>query len=235
MLRIPDKSIDMILTDLPYGITKCAWDVVIPYAPLWEQYNRIAKENAAIVLFSTEPFTTDLINSNLKHFRYKWIWNKSNAANFANAKRMPLKIHEEICVFYRRQPVYNPQFWYSTPYKGRTEKRKVPLEIFGSGSGLHEHIILAGSEDGRRYPVSIINFPKENSRFHPTQKPVALLEYLIKTYTNESEIVLDSCCGGGSTLVAAIQTNRRYLGFELNPEYFDIACKRLAEAAGKST
>ena len=226
MPRIPDKSIDMILCDLPYGITACKWDAVIPFKPLWAEYHRIAKDNAAIVLFSGEPFTSALISSNIKDFRYHWIWNKGRGSNFQNARFMPMKCHEEICVFYRRHPTYNPQWWYSTPYKATNRKRKNPSEIIGSGR-INDFNISAGSADGRRYPLSILNFPKETKSLHPTQKPVALLEYLIKTYTNEGEVVLDNCFGSGSTLVAAVNTNRRYIGFELEPKYFEIARERL--------
>jgi len=224
--RIPDKSIDLILCDLPYGVTKCKWDEVIPFEPLWEQYHRIAKDNAAIVLFSSEPFTTNLIKSNIKNFRYKWIWNKGRGNNFQNARFMPMKSHEEICIFYRKLPTYNPQWWYSTPYKATSRKRKNSLELLGEGI-ISQNMIAAGSKDGRRYPLSILNFPKEVKSLHPTQKPVALLEYLIKTYTNEGDIILDNCFGSGSTLVAAANTNRHYIGFELETKYFEIAWQRL--------
>jgi site-specific DNA-methyltransferase (adenine-specific) len=228
MKRIPDKSINMILCDLPYGITACKWDIVIPFEPLWEQYNRVTKDDAAIVLFSGEPFTCNLIKSNPKSFRYKWIWNKGRGNNFQTARIMPMKNYEEICVFYRKQPTYNPQWWYSMPYKAMNRKRSKPAEILGSGSGsIRGFCIAAGSEDGRRYPLSILNFPRDAGGVHPTQKPVALLEYLIKTYTNEGEVILDNCFGSGSALVAAANTNRRYIGFELEQRYFNIARQRL--------
>jgi len=229
MSRIPDRSIDLILCDLPYGITVCKWDIVVPFEPLWSQYNRIAKENAAIVLFSCEPFTSALITSNQKSFRYHWIWNKGRGNNFAHAQRMPMKSHEEICVFYKKQPIYNPQWWYSKPYKALNSVRNRPSEMLGSGR-INEYNFKNGSEDGRRYPLSILNFSRDTNGLHPTQKPVALLEYLIKTYTNDGEVVLDNCFGSGSTLVAAINTNRNYIGFELESKYYNIASERLDAA-----
>ena len=236
MSRIPDKSIDLILCDLPYGISACKWDEVIPFDRLWAQYNRIIKDNTAIVLFSDEPFTSNLIRSNSKNFRYKWIWAKSKCSNFQNARRMPMKHHEEICVFYRKLPTYNPQWWFSTPYKAENRKRGTTSEWLGSkvgeayGGSIRDYVVTAGSEDGRRYPQSILNFPCEGKKYHPTQKPVALCEYLIKTYTNEEEIVLDNCFGSGTTLVAAKNTNRRYIGFELEARYFKTACERLGDS-----
>jgi site-specific DNA-methyltransferase (adenine-specific) len=231
MNRIPDHSIDLILCDLPYGTTVYEWDIPIPLEPLWEQYNRIIKDNAAIVLFSDEPFASDIINGNRKYFRYKWIWDKEYGSNFQNARRMPMKRHEEILVFYKKLPTYNPQWWYSTPYKAKNTERRNTYELLSGkmyGGSVRERRIMAGSVDGRRYPTSILRFPRYNTkRLHPTQKPVALLEYLIKTYTNEGDVVLDNCFGSGSTLVAAVNTNRRYIGFELERKYFDMACQRL--------
>jgi site-specific DNA-methyltransferase (adenine-specific) len=216
----------MILCDLPYGTTACKWDVVIPFEPLWVEYNRIAKENAAIVLFSNEPFTSNLIRSNPKDFRYKWIWEKDNGTNFLHVRQMPMKCHEDICVFYRKQPTYNPQWWYSTPYKPLIKIRPNPVETLREGRVKSAHPIK-GSEDGRRYPRSVIKFSRDGKKLHPTQKPVALLEYLIKTYTNEGDVVLDNCFGSGSTLVAAANTNRRYIGYEKDPKYFEIANRQL--------
>jgi len=228
MRTLPDKSIDLILCDLPYGTTANKWDAVIPFIELWEQYNRITKPNTAIVLFSDEPFTCALIKSNLRNFRYKWIWNKERGSNFQNARRMPMKSHEEICVFYRKSPVYNPQYWFSTSYKTKERERRAEIEGLRGGSAAN---ICAAtvSEDGRRYPLSILTFPRDGKRVHPTQKPVPLLEYLIKTYSNEGDIVLDNCFGSGSTLIAAANTGRHYIGFENDPQYFDIACDRLDE------
>lgn len=226
MNNIPDSSVDLILCDLPYGTTGNKWDVIIPFEPLWKQYRRVAKKNAPIVLFSDEPFTCQLIGSNIKEFRYKWIWNKTRGSNFANSHFMPMKCHEEICVFYREKPIYNPQYWYSTPYKTKAKARS--KEISGlSGGSASKYCPETISVDGRRYPLSIIDIPREGKRLHPTQKPVALLEYLIKTYTDPGAVVLDSCMGVGSTCVAAVNTGRHYIGFELDEHYFDLACERL--------
>lgn len=219
MRDIPDGSIDMILCDLPYGTTKNKWDSVIPFEPLWEQYNRVIKDNGAIVLFSQMPFTVDLVASNYKDFRYEWIWEKLSASGHLNANRMPMKKHENILVFYKKLPTYNPQFTEGKPYVAT-------YSTHSSNYGKQKDNITT-INDGKRYPVDIIKFNNDRC-LHPTQKPVALLEYLIKTYTNEGEIVLDNCMGSGSTCVACVNTNRHYIGFELDPHYYDIACKRLA-------
>lgn len=223
MKDIPDKSIDMILCDLPYGTTKNKWDSVIPFEPLWEQYNRIIKDNGAMVLFSQMPFTVDLVASNYKDFRYEWIWEKLSASGHLNANRMPMKKHENILVFYKKLPTYNPQFTEGKPYVAT-------YSTHSSNYGKQKDNITT-INDGKRYPVDIIKFNNDRG-LHPTQKPVELLEYLIKTYTNEGEIVLDNCMGSGSTCVACVNTNRHYIGFELDPQYYDIACKRLDEAEG---
>ena len=223
MKDIPDKSIDMILCDLPYGTTKNKWDSVIPFEPLWEQYNRIIKDNGAIVLFSQMPFTADLVASNYKDFRYEWIWEKLSASGHLNATRMPMKKHENILVFYKKLPTYNPQFTEGKPYVAT-------CSTHSSNYGKQKYNITT-INDGKRYPVDIIKFNNDRG-LHPTQKPVELLEYLIKTYTNEGEVVLDNCMGSGSTCVACINTNRHYIGFELDPQYYDIACKRLDEVEG---
>lgn len=229
MKNIPDKSIDMILCDLPYGTTACKWDSVIPFEPLWQQYKRIIKDNGAIVLFSDEPFTSQLVNSNIKDFRYKWIWNKTRGSNFQNARFMPMKCHEEILVFYKKKPVYNPQFWYSKPYK--TTERKRSKQIEGLSGGSAANVCAATiSEDGRRYPLSILTYARDGKRIHPTQKPVALLEYLIKTYTHEGQVILDNCAGSGSTGVAAVNTGRKFIGMELDDNYFNISKDRIEKA-----
>lgn len=222
MEAIPMGSIDMILCDLPYGTTRNKWDSIIPFDRLWEQYERIIKNNGAIVLFSQMPFAARLICSNIKLFRYEWVWEKDNSTGFLNAKKMPLKIHENICVFYKNPPTYNPQM-----RKGF--KPYVVQNARGSTNyGKQQNVTTVSN--GERYPVDLIKFTRDKSKVHPTQKPVALLEYLIKTYTNEGEIVLDNCMGSGSTCVAAVNTNRHYIGFELEEKYFSIACKRLDEA-----
>lgn len=228
MKELPDGSIDMILCDLPYGTTQNKWDSVIDLKLLWEQYERVIKETGAIVLFSQMPFTVELAHSNLKLFKYEWIWQKTEATGFLNAKKMPLKSHENILVFYKKLPTYNPQFTEGKPYS--YEKFGIGSTNYGDSKGTGKVIV----NDGRRYPKSIVTFKKDKQKqaYHPTQKPVALLEYLIKTYTNEGEIVLDNCMGSGSTCVACVNTSRHYIGYELDPEYYDIACKRLDEVEG---
>ena len=222
MKDIPDESIDMILCDLPYGTTKNKWDSVIPLNKLWKSYERIIKDNGAIVLFSQMPFSAELVHSNLKLFKYEWIWQKDNGTGFLNAKKMPLKIHENILVFYKKLPLYNPQMRTGfKPYKCKQGRHSTNYGAYEQG-----HIT---ESNGERYHIDIIKF-KKDSGLHPTQKPVELLEYLIKTYTNENETVLDNCMGSGSTGVACINTNRDFIGYELNEEYFNIAQNRLREA-----
>ena len=217
MKDIPDGSVDMILCDLPYGTTHCKWDSVIPFELLWKQYNRIIKDNGAICLFSQMPFSAMLVSSNLQMYRYEWIWKKSNSTGFLNAKKMPLKAHESIEVFYKKPPTYNPQFTQGKPYKTTTGSLT---------SNYNKFYKITTVSDGRRYPIDVLEFKSEIG-LHPTQKPVALLEYLIKTYTNEGEIVLDNCMGSGSTGVASVHTNRNFIGIELDKDYFDIAKKRI--------
>ena len=222
MKDIPNKSIDMILCDLPYGTTQNKWDTVIPLNDLWNQYKRIIKDNGAIVLFSQPPFDKILACSNLKMFRYEWIWQKENSTGFLNAKKMPLKIHENILVFYKKLPTYNPQMRLGfKPYRCKQGRHTTNYGDYKRG-----HLT---ESNGERYPIDIINFQREVS-LHPTQKPVALLEYLIKTYTNESETVLDNCMGSGSTGVACVNTNRNFIGFELDENYFNIAKTRINNA-----
>jgi site-specific DNA-methyltransferase (adenine-specific) len=222
MKEIPDNSIDMILCDLPYGTTACKWDTIIPFEPLWEQYNRIIKDNGAIVLFGSQPFTTVLNNSNLKFFRYEWIWTKNNSTGFQLANKMPLKKHENISVFYKKLPTYNPQGL--KPYGKINKRGKV-----GNGGHLanecNEYI-----QQFTNYPTQILEFPYDKEKLHPTQKPVSLLEYLIKTYTNENNLVLDNTMGSGSTGVACVNTNRKFIGIEMDEKYYDISCKRITDA-----
>ena len=230
MKEIPDGSVDMVLCDLPYGVTACKWDVVIPVEKLWEQYKRIVKSNGAIILFGSEPFSSEIRVSNRKDYRYDWIWDKRRGSNFQNAHKQPMKSHENVLVFYQRQPTYNPVYWYGNPYKvGGGERKRIIEGIRGNKSAAKFRPVTT-SEDGRRYPLSIIKFERDGSRIHPTQKPVALLEYLIKTYTNEGETVLDNCMGSGSTGVACVNTGRNFIGMELDPGYFEIAKKRIEEA-----
>ena len=223
MKTIPDASVDMILCDLPYGTTRNKWDSVIPMDLLWEQYNRIIKENGAVVLFSAEPFTSLLITSNLKQFRYDLIWAKTQGSDFLNANRKPLRAHENICVFYNKQPTYNAQKVNGKPYKAKSGEST--SSNFGSFSGSFH----TENKDGKRCPLTVLNFAGEHNRGkkHPTQKPTALLEYLVKTYTNEGETVLDNCMGSGSTGVACVNTGRKFIGIELDPNYFEIAKKRI--------
>ena len=235
MKNIPDKSIDMILCDLPYGTTACKWDNVIPFEPLWEQYNRIIKDNGAIVLFGSEPFSTLLRSSNIQIYKYDWIWIKSSGScsGFVHAKNMPLKKHELISIFSKgamghksqlgdRRMQYNPQGLIYKPTRETSNKK------FGSTVGKRPSQVDEYIREYTNYPTSILEFKNERG-FHPTQKPVALLEYLIKTYTNEGETVLDNCMGSGSTGVACVNTGRSFIGMELNEEYFNIAKQRIEQ------
>lgn len=222
MKDIPDKSIDLILTDLPYGVTaRNKWDVVIPFDRLWKEYNRIIKDNGAIILFAQGMFTADLMKSNPKMWRYNLIWQKTQPTGFLNANRMPLRTHEDICVFYKKLPTYNPRK--TTGHPRKTSKR-------GSASSLNYQETGANAYDAtERFPTSVWTFKKDiqKSALHPTQKPVALLKELILTYTNEGDTVLDSCMGSGSTGIACIETERNFIGIENDKQYFNIAAKRL--------
>ena len=222
MKEIPDKSIDMILCDLPYGTTHNKWDNIISLDALWGGYERVIKNNGAIVLFGDGMFTANLMLSNPKMWRYNLIWDKQRGCDFLNANVKPLKSHEDICVFYKHKPTYNKQYWYSKPY------RKTKNGSLSNNYGDRKEAYTE-SKDGKRNPLSILSFPRDGKRIHPTQKPVALLEYLIKTYTNEGETVLDNCMGSGSTGVACINTNRNFIGYELDEKYFNIAKERLNE------
>lgn len=221
MEAIQDHSIDMILCDLPYGTTDCKWDSVIPFAPLWMQYNRIIKSNGAIVLFSAQPFTTELICSNFRDFRYCWYWKKKNVTGAPFAKVQPMRCVEDICVFYKHKPTYNPQglIKLEKPIINKAVKAEIYREKKNDSIQLYTN-----------YPKNLIEFGKDKKQLHPTQKPVALLEYLILTYTNKGEIVLDSCMGSGSTGVAAINTGRNFIGFEKDKKYFETAKQRIEEA-----
>lgn len=221
---IPDGSVDMILTDLPYGTTRNKWDSVVPLEPLWAQYHRIAKEDAAIVLFSQQPFTTILGASNISELRYEWIWQKSHISGFLNANRAPLKSHENILVFYRKSPTYNPQRMPSGKLIHRTEGGTQSSNYGEFGRKAASGIPSKG------YPKDILSFDRWGDFDHPTQKPVDLCEYLIRTYTDPGETVLDSCMGSGTTGVAAVQCGRSFIGIELEPKYFEIAERRISEA-----
>jgi site-specific DNA-methyltransferase (adenine-specific) len=220
MKLIPDKSIDMVLCDLPYGTTRNKWDSVIDLEKLWEQYERIIKDNGAIVLTAQTPFDKVLGVSNLKLLRYEWIWQKDAGTGFLNAKKMPLKDHENILVFYKKTTTYNPQMTSGKPYV-------VKKSHHGSNYGKDVIDEVITVNEGKRYPKTVLKFNRDKDKFHPTQKPVALFEYLIRTYTNEGEIVLDNCMGSGTTAVAALRTGRNFIGFEIEPEYVEIANQRL--------
>lgn len=223
MNGIPDKSVDMILCDLPYGTTQCSWDSVIELDKLWLQYNRVIKDNGAIVLTSDEPFTSTLIQSNLGTFKYKWVWDKVRGVGHLNAKKMPMKATEDVCVFYKTPCTYNPQM--RDRDKPRLSMNNATQEVYGSSEDN-----FVGEVLDKKYPINLITFSKSNQRdftLHPTQKPVALFEYLIKTYTNEGDLVVDNTMGSGTTCVACINTNRDYIGIEMDKEYFEIAKDRI--------
>lgn len=225
MKEIPDGSVDLILTDPPYGTTACKWDSVIPFEPMWEQLKRIIKPNGAIVLFGAEPFSSLLRCSNIKDFKYDWVWEKSKATGFLNSKRQPLRAHEIISVFYSKPPIYTPQMTEGAAYNKGVRKEQTQNDVYGSFDQVE---VKSG---GLRLPRSVQYFKTAESEggFHKTQKPVALLEYLIKTYTNESETVLDFTMGSGSTGVACLNTNRKFIGIEMDEGYFDIGVKRIGE------
>lgn len=226
MPLIPDKSVQLILADLPYGTTSCKWDSVIDLESLWKQYNRIVKPNGAIVLNSAEPFTSVLICSNIKDFRYKWVWDKVNRyTGYANANKMPLKRHEDIVVFYKKLPIYNKQMIDGKPYKYIRKKNKE--EHLGQ-NGLTDRI--GGSIDGKRNPFDIISITGDNKKesgLHPTQKPLELMKYLISTYSNENDAVLDNTMGSGTTCLAAKELNRKFIGIEKEVKYYDLAVARV--------
>ena len=236
MKSIPDKSVDMVLCDLPYGVLNRkseggTWDFIIPFEPLWEQYRRVTKSNSAIVLFCQGIFTAKLMMSQPKMWRYNLVWDKVLKNGFLNANRMPLRQHEDIAVFYDKLPIYNPQMTRCEPHKRNHSKE----------NGLHRDINRCyGSYietptiiSDEKFPTSILSFPKQHitgKSYHPTEKPVALLEYLIKTYTNPGQLVLDNTMGSGSTGVACVNTGRDFIGIELDDKYFSIAQKRIQQA-----
>jgi site-specific DNA-methyltransferase (adenine-specific) len=224
MKDIPDKSIDMILCDLPYGTTACKWDTIIPFEPLWEQYKRIIKDNGAIVLTASQPFTSALVMSNIKMFKYEWIWEKTIGTNFALVKKQPSKKHENILVFYKKQPKYNPIMTTGKPYIDVRKKVRKSVGVWGGGTMDRTPI----NNTGTRYPSTIQVFSNGNNKsLHPTQKPVALFEYLIKTYTNEGDLVLDNCMGSFTTAIACLNTKRSFIGIEKDEHYFQVGKDRL--------
>ena len=226
MAQLPDASVDMILCDLPYGTTACKWDTVIPFEPLWAQYRRIAKRNAAIVLTASQPFTTALIASNMREFRYCWVWDKCIPSGFNYARFQPMRQHEDVLVFYREAPTYDSM--------GEPYAKPITYKPAASASDsshmthtLYKNTKLTATHKRKR---SILTFPKVRAGDHPTQKPVALMEYLIRTYTQEGETVLDNCMGSGTTGVACVNTGRKFVGIERDPGYFAIASERIAAA-----
>lgn len=226
---IEDGSVDMILADLPYGTTACKWDTVIPLEPLWAHYKRVIKRNGAIVLTASQPFTSALVMSNPKWFKYAWVWDKCAPTGHLNVKRQPMQRHNDVLVFASEVGTYNPQLRSSVAqHFGRIVAPK--SDVYGKhGDNVNR---------GVGYPVSIITFPRPSNLTdggqHPTQKPVALMEYLIRTYTNEGELVLDNAMGSGTTGVACIQTGRRFIGIERDEGYYNVACKRIQEAQSKA-
>lgn len=228
MQGIPPGSVDMILCDLPYGTTECDWDSVIPLGRLWDRYREVIKPNGAVVLTSMQPFTSALVMSNPAWYRSEWIWEKGNATGFLNAKKQQLRAHESVLVFYGKQPTYNPQF--TQGHERKTSKRKsVNSECYGKA------LELVSYDSTSRYPRSVQFFSSDKQRgnFHPTQKPVALMEYLIRTYTNEGETVLDNCMGSGTTGVACMRSGRSFIGIEKDQKYVDVALSRLADCASR--
>ena len=225
MDKIEDKSVDMILCDLPYGTTKCKWDIVLPFDKLWEQYNRIIKDDGAIILFAKQPFTSDLVNSNRDMFRYELIWEKTRVGNSMQVKKQPSAIHENIEVFYKKQPTYNDlKFKVDEKY---IDKRKSIRDSFYK-SEHYSGVMKRKADDGMRHPQSILPFNSVwHTGMHPTEKPVELFEWLIKSYTNEGDLVVDNCIGSGTTAVACINTNRNYIGFEKEKEYYEMCIERI--------
>lgn len=228
MKQLPDGSVDMILCDLPYGTTSNRWDIVLPFSELWMQYQKIVKKHGAIVLFGCEPFSTKLRTSNFNAYKYDWIWDKHSVNGFLNAKKRPMKRYENICVFSFGSPLYYPQM----EVRGKIRKKGNYNKKRGNGDGVYGTYKNITTENNEYYPTDIISLSNANhtNRMHTTQKPVPLLEYLIRTYTNEGEIVLDNCMGSGSTGVACVNTNRNFIGMELDQQYFEIAKKRIEEA-----
>lgn len=222
MKQIPDKSVDMILCDLPYGTTQNKWDTVIPLESLWRQYRRICK--GAVVLTSAQPFTSVLILSNISEFKYQWVWRKPQGTGHLNAKKQPMRNHEDVNIFYSSQPTYNPQMTPGKPYVCKSGRAS---ENWGS------QVSVVTENIGERYPLTVQEFATDKTKLHPTQKPVALMEYLIRTYTNEGMTILDNCMGSGTTGVACVNTNRNFIGIEKDEKYFEIAKNRIELAREK--
>ena len=231
MKRIPDGSVDAVICDLPYGTTVCKWDVVIPFEPLREQYHRVCKRNAAIVLFASEPFTSSLIMSNVKEYRQKLTWVKTRPTNVFNAKKQFMNWTEDICVFYQSLPTFNPQMRTNGQFTGKKVQHVNESRKYGVHSGYKEREgYVHEGNGGLFYPKSVLEFSnvhRGEEALHPTQKPVELIRYLIRTYTNPNDTVLDNTCGSGTTCIAAMREGRHFVGFELNREYYDKAMQRI--------
>ncbi len=230
MKQIPDNSVDMILCDLPYGVTHNSWDIAIPFDKLWDQYNRITKETSPILLFAQGIFYVDVVQSNRDNFRYDIVWDKILKGGFLNANVMPLRMHEQIAVFYKKKPIYNPQMEIGDPLH---TKGKMIKPIVNNNYGKFDYTDDSRKGSTEKYPSSIIRFQKPTAAtsIHPTQKPVELLEYLIRTYTNEGDVVLDNTMGSGSTGVACMRTDRKFIGIELDENYFKVAQQRIKDAS----
>ena len=234
MKDIPDKSVDMILCDLPYGTTACKWDVVIPFDKLWEQYRRIVKDNGAIVLFGSEPFSSHLRLSNLSWYKYDYVWLKTKATGFQNAKIQPMRKHEIISIFYSKQCQFNQQnlIKLDKPIKsGRERKRNDEQHRLGVAGKTDYYTQFTG------WQTSVLSFPNPSGagHLHPTQKPVELIRWLVRTYTNEGDLVLDNCMGSGTTAVACLKERRHFIGYEITKEYFDIAQERIKQEQSQLT
>lgn len=223
MENIPDNSVDMILCDLPYQRTQCEWDIMISLGKLWNQYNRITKERTPIVLFGIEPFSSMLRMSNLSMYKYDWVWDKVRGTGFLNSKKQPMRNHEFVHVFYKKQCLYNPQITHGHQLKQSNKSKELQSDVYGKTAKNCKYSSTS------RYPRSIQVFSTDTqkSALHPTQKPIALCEYLIKTYTNENDLVLDNCMGSGTTGVACTNLNRRFIGMELDNEFYNTAVTRI--------
>lgn len=225
IMSIDDNSIDLILTDPPFNITaRNSWESAWPLDKMWESYNRILKPCGVVAIHAMQPFTSKVVMSNIENFRYEWIWEKTQGTGFLNAKKQPLRNHESILIFYRRPPTYNPQM--RVGFKPYTCKQGYHTSNYNDRGAATKEVITVNN--GERYPLTVLKFERDSNKYHPTQKPVGLLEYMIKTYTNESATILDNTCGSGSTCLAAKNTNRKFIGIEKNEKFFNIAKTRLA-------
>ena len=226
MQQLPDNSVDCVVCDLPYGITNSTWDTIIPFEELWKQYHRIVKINGAIVLFAQEPFASQLRMSNLKNYKYDIYWEKERLTNIGQVKKRVGKTVENICIFYRKQCTYNPQM---VKYEGPKRTNKVKDGKLGALTDQQEKKVKEYVDTGWRYPTQVWKFQRDclKSNLHPTQKPLALLEELVKTYSNEGDIILDNCMGSGTTCLAAVKNNREFIGIEKDENFFNIAIQRL--------